>query len=128
MSGQREVLLDLLERVKDGIGPDGELDGAIFDALVGVDAPDAKRWYGGGWVADVSGSLDGALAFLGRAFPGALWAVGSMEEGPFCQLVVPNKNGDYIGGDVRESAQSAPRSVTAAVLRAAAIRAGGAHG
>lgn len=60
----------LIERVKAATGPDQELEAELFDALIGVDALDAKRWYGGGWEARVTASIDAALALVERCLPG----------------------------------------------------------
>lgn len=62
----------LTDRIAEGPSQDDprdmELSGAILDALVGVDAPDAKRWYGAGLT--FLESLDEALAFAERIHPG----------------------------------------------------------
>jgi hypothetical protein len=50
--------------------------------------------------------------------PGTMRAVGTMEDGPFCQLVVPDASGGYIGGDYRKHANTEPLSILAALLSA----------
>lgn len=58
----------LLEKVRTAEVGSWELDGQIFNAVVGVDAHDAKRWYGGGIESHVTTSLDAIVALIEREF------------------------------------------------------------
>jgi hypothetical protein len=58
--------------------------------------------------------------------PKALWAHGSMEEGPFARLCWPMPNGGFVGGYFEAKAATVPLATCAAALRARAH--GGSHG
>lgn len=60
-------------------------------------------------------SLDAARSLC---VSGTLWAVGSMEDGPFARLVWPQKDGGYIGGYFEATAATAPLALCIAALRA----------
>lgn len=62
----------LLERVRNFDGTDETLEGDVFSALIGVDAPDAAVWFGGG--RSILMSVDRALALVERKLPG--WKYG----------------------------------------------------
>jgi hypothetical protein len=123
----RETLIALRERVVAATGPDRELDIQISRAL-GVEAD----WHGEldslgynhirGFCAlgmqPLTASIDAALALVERVLPGTMRAVGTMEDGPFCQLVVPDASGGYIGGDYRKHAITETLSILAALLSA----------
>lgn len=53
--------------------------------------------------------------------PRALWAVGSMEEGPFARLCWPMPCGGFVGGYVEGQADTVDLSLCAAALRGHAI-------
>jgi len=57
-------LAELLERVKAFNGNDDLLEGDIFGALIGVDAIDAKEWYGGG--ISILASVERAFELVDR--------------------------------------------------------------
>lgn len=62
------------------------------------------------------------LAMARRILPRAtLWAVGSMEDGPFARLCWPMPDGSYLGGYVEGQAVTAELSLCAAALRGQAI-------
>lgn len=63
-------------------------------------------------------SIDAALALVERFLPGTIWAVGNMEAGPFCRLVVPNKDGSYVGGYYTGEAHTPALAILAALLSA----------
>jgi hypothetical protein len=62
--------------------------------------------------------LDAARELL---VPHTLWAVGSMEEGPFARLCWPMPDGSYLGGYVEGHARGAALSMCAAALRGHAL-------
>jgi hypothetical protein len=137
----KSALLELASRCEAATGPDRKLDLAIAVAINRDDIFDTHyewRWGLGGdeieaWKPDkrkpsgyldpeqfcprVSASLDAAMSLLARK---TLWAVGSMEEGPFARLCWPQPNGTYIGGYHEATAASAPLAICAAALRALA--------
>lgn len=82
----------------------------------GEDRPDS-RWHFLSTPSYVS-SLDDSRALVQAAIPGTLIASGSMEDGPFCSMVVPREDGTYIGGGMQAFATSEPRAVLACLLRA----------
>lgn len=47
-----------------------------------------------------------------------LWAVGSMEDGPFARLILPNQNGGYTGGYGEAYADTPAEAVAAALAKA----------
>lgn len=49
--------------------------------------------------------------------PGTLWCVGSMEEGPFARLIVPQRGGTYTGGYAEAFADTPAKAVRAALDR-----------
>jgi hypothetical protein len=53
--------------------------------------------------------------------PHMLWAIGSMEEGPFARLCWPMPDGSYLGGYVEGHARGVALSLCAAALRGRAI-------
>lgn len=95
--GEVEKLKGLLKKLKRPEGPhvgfDSELAGWLYETqagrgLVNYD-PDLFVVRHGGWV----GSVDACVALMDRLLPGAMWAVGCMEGGPFCRLLWPTKAG-----------------------------------
>jgi hypothetical protein len=50
----------------------------------------------------------------------ALWAVGSMEEGPFARLCWPQPDGGFTGGYFEGQAETVPLAICVAALRARA--------
>lgn len=120
-----EALRDLIERVERAEGPDRELDARICIALgfsrdnvmVGVD----------GWCINsatnpnpfrspaYTGSIDAAMHLTDSR---ALWAHGSMEDGPFARLCWPQLDGTFTGGYVEANCATVPLSIVAASLRA----------
>lgn len=90
----------LIERIEaHPCGDEHELHGAILDALIGVDAADAKRWYGSGRLP--TQSLDEALAFAERVAPGRSTA---LLRGVLCD-------------DAHIAPRNLARTLTAALLR-----------
>lgn len=63
-------------------------------------------------------SIDAALGLVRRVFPGTMRCVGSMEDGPFCRLVVPDGRGGYINGERFATARTEPLAAVAALLTA----------
>lgn len=70
-------------------------------------------------VPNYTASLDAAKSLK---HPGDLWCVGSMEDGPFAR-VVPALPGGHYGGEITVHAETVENALTAAFLRAAALRA-----
>lgn len=66
-------------------------------------------------IPDYTRSLDAALTLCVK---GTLWAVGSMEEGPFARLCWPQPDGGYVGGYHEASAATAPLALCIAALEA----------
>lgn len=64
--------------------------------------------------------LNAAKAFL---VPHTLWAVGSMEDGPFARLCWPMADGTYSGGYFEATAATAELALLAAALKARASQA-----
>lgn len=61
--------------------------------------------------------LDEARSFLPE---GALWCVGSMEDGPFARVLWPSASGSYTGNYIETRASTPALALTAAALRARA--------
>lgn len=130
----------LIARLEAASGPDRGLDGLIARDALGwlpyfdLDGDDLLDWpeIGGHWHkpgnpcdgrhsvtnehADppaYTASLDAAMSLRK---PGTLWAIGSMEEGPFCRLCVPKDGGgfDY----VEASAATIEAAALIAILKA----------
>ena len=103
-------LLELAERCEAATGPDRELDFEIAKTI------GRERWYAGGhpqW--HFTASLDAAMSLVD---PRALWAIGSMEEGPFCRLCWPQPDGGFTGGYFEGQAETVPLSICVAALKA----------
>jgi hypothetical protein len=62
-------------------------------------------------------SLDAAMTLID---PRALWATGSMEDGPFARLCWPMPGGTFVGGYIEATAATVPLAICAAALRARA--------
>ena len=119
---------ELLAALAAATGPDREIDAQIA-LLIGVVPEGAFRpcaaldigTFATGdryWTCErYTGSLDAGRSLLA---PGTLWAVGSMEEGPFARLVVPNAKGTYEGGYVQATAATAELALCIAALSARA--------
>lgn len=69
-------------------------------------------------VPDFTTSLDAAKTLR---HPADLWCVGSMEDGPFARVVPALPGGKY-GGEITVHAETAENALTAAFLRATALR------
>lgn len=119
----RGDLLELAERCERATGPGRELDCAI-GRLAGAakEQPDGTwmTYHKDGYAHSINppaytASLDAAMTLVD---PRALWAHGSMEEGPFARLCWPMPNGGFVGGYVEASAASVPLAICAAALRA----------
>jgi hypothetical protein len=67
------------------------------------------------WLLDLEAHLNAAMMLLE---PHTLWAVGSMEEGPFARLVMPQADGGYVGGYVEAYAPTPALALCAAIARA----------
>ena len=121
----RETLLTLAWRCEKAMGGDRELDldcwwwakanGSSSKQSMPDDyrrsnlkMDDAPRY---------SSSLDAAMSLVD---PRALWAVGSMEEGPFARLCWPMPDGGFTGGYVEAHAATPALALCAASLRARA--------
>lgn len=108
------TIADLRLRVASATGPDRELDAAIAAAF-GAEARIVGKlgyrmrsapwleWSGRNWhdLPSYTASVDAALALVERLRPGTMRAVGMMEEGPFCRLVVPNGPSSDVPDDNR---------------------------
>jgi hypothetical protein len=138
----------LLERVKAAKGPDRELDVMLADVLdvepdpplsctfrqyVRLHSSPAKVAENANSHHNIlntalpryTASIDAALALVERKLPGTMRAVGSMEFGPFCRLVVPNDDGGFIDGyhEVLD-AKTEPLAIIAALLTALIAKGG----
>jgi len=140
MSDRTEQLTALLERVKAAVGPDREIDVRLvvlvrdrrelredvhpeFGPQIisrNPKPPHDENWadHPTNSVPPYTASIDSALALVERVLPMTLWATGSMEDGPFCQLVVPTEGGSYAGGDHRAYAETPALAILAALLTA----------
>lgn len=117
-------LSELIARVEAATGPDREIDRAIKEAFghdwdysADWDYWDAiKREKASRPVAKLyTGSLDAAMTLVD---PRALWAHGSMEDGPFARLCWPQPNGGFVGGYVEANAATVPLAICLAALSA----------
>ncbi len=75
---------------------------------------------GCGWIEAkaYTASLDAAMTLVD---PRALWAHGSMEDGPFARLCWPQPDGSFVGGYVEAFAATVPLAICAAALRARSL-------
>lgn len=140
----RETLLALAAKVEALAGPCRETDAliraAVFapaDATVSQ-SPFNAEWciYSGvdrtgrprlcerphgvsfeAWRGEYTSSIDAARTIMAR---GTLWAVGSMEDGPFARLCHPMPDGTFVGGYVEGRGATAELALCAAALRARA--------
>jgi hypothetical protein len=136
-------LLALADRCEAATGSDRELDALIWCAMQGVRYISHNPTYAGHGEGDdtqveyveppkrtrrVSGksrphakpftaSLDAAMTLVD---PRALWAHGSMEDGPFARLCWPMPDGGFVGGYHEAFAATVPLATCAASLRAIA--------
>jgi hypothetical protein len=126
-----DKLRELADRVERAIGPDREIDRDIALALGMYDRPEDLGCFvdpaeavvaGGGqtWAPpEWTASLHAAKALKHH---GDLWCVGRMEDGPFAR-VVPAIPGAFFGDEITVYAATTENALTAALLRAAALRA-----
>jgi hypothetical protein len=140
MAGTREKLIELAERCEQASEPDRGIDGAIdrmfnerpkngdYDAAENAIWRVTDEWSGllvrgDGFARNsfcarqYTASLDAAMDLVE---PRALWAQGSMEEGPFARLCWPLPDGSYVGGYYEATAATVPLAMCAAALRARA--------
>jgi hypothetical protein len=131
-------LLKLAERCEAAAGHDRELDVELAVVAGLIRDPEFERgyFYGAGNNCDYvlergdydhgnnapelpyyTASLDAAKSLVD---PRALWAIGSMEEGPFCRLCWPMPDGGFTGGYFEGQAETVPLSICSAALRARA--------
>lgn len=104
-------LLELAERCEK-LEPDwGEIERLNTD--IHAITPDPKTVL----PADYVRSLDAAMTLVD---PRALWAHGSMEDGPFARLCWPMPDGGFVGGYHEAFAATVPLATCAAALRAIA--------
>ncbi len=68
-----------------------------------------------GELIDAGAYLDAAMTLVD---PRALWAHGSMEDGPFARLCWPQPDGTFSGGYVEAHCNTVPLSIVCAALRA----------
>ena len=112
----------LLEKVRTAEAGSLELDGQIFNAVVGVDAHDAKRWYGGGIESHVTTSFDAIVALIERELPGWNIQVFKNDEGWMARLRSPRYDlfcTNVVDG-VERRVPSGPLALCAAFLAAKA--------
>lgn len=130
---QVEALKSLLKRVRGANGADREID-FDFARWEGwtqhSDADDpvytgmVSQWWaepGCEWStcsqpSHVTRSIDAALELIRRVLPGAMWAVGCMEGGPFCRLVYPTGHANGWGHTVAMEQEGGPDSEPLAIL------------
>ena len=60
-------------------------------------------------------SIDAALTLVPKS---TLWAVGQMEDGPFCRLVILNKDGSYLDGAIESGGSTPALALCVAALKA----------
>lgn len=122
---QIEALKGMLERVRRVTGPDRALDVRILAQL-----QQPGEWSG----SDIeyacadpdrtcdppryTASVDAALALMDRVLPGAMWAAGCMEGGPFCRLVYPTGVDNGWGHTVSMEQEGGPPTEPLAILSA----------
>lgn len=125
---EKIALLALAERCEAATGPDRHIDSDIA-ATLGLNP---------GWAGPRGSGLNHATWSTGRDYwdaprftasidagkkllaPGTLWAVGSMEDGPFARLCWPQPNGGFVGGYFEARASTAELALCAAASRARA--------
>lgn len=132
---QIETLKGLLERVRGATGADREIDFDVArwegwtqhsDADDPVYTGRVSQWWaepGCEWStysqpSYVTRSIDAALELAQRILPGAMWAVGCMEGGPFCRLVYPNARAGGWGHSVSMEQEGGPPTEALAILSA----------
>lgn len=116
-------LLKLADACEAATGPDRELDREIAPLIglriVNEGHPIGRVCYDenshGVPLPAFTASIDAAMTLLA---PGTLWAVGSMEDGPFARLCWPQPDGGFTGGYFEAEAATAPLALCAAALRA----------
>lgn len=87
------ALIALQKRVREATGPDRELDADIAERIGGWASFPGDNWigpHGQICVPSYTSSLDACLSLMRERLPGCMWAIGEMEEGPFCRLVYPD--------------------------------------
>ena len=81
--------------------------------------PEYTDYHERGWrfneIMEAGAWLDAARELLA---PHTLWAVGSMEDGPFARVCWPQPDGGYSGGYFEATAPSAALALCAAALKA----------
>ena len=116
-----EEMLALATRCERASGPDDAIDLAIAElgyhsgGLFGVNY-DPRLWVER-YCWEPTASIDSAMVLVDAR---ALWAHGSMEEGPFARLCWPMPDGSYLNGYHEARAATVPLSICAAALRARA--------
>lgn len=140
------ALLALKERVEKATGADRELDSELMEIehfrdsqCIGVTDEYYKPVKSDVWVNrktekwkttatqgyEFTASIEASLGLVGRVLPGTMWACGSMEDGPFCRLVIPVKGDGWRYAASSESegnvAQTPPLAILSALLSALAM-------
>lgn len=121
--------MTLIDKLSALTGPDRECDSLIFKALFperdwvtfeenGVDiwwsrCPHDSCAFDG--PPAYTASIDAAMTLLA---PNTLYAIGSMEDGPFTRLCWPMPDGSYSGGYVEASAATPAIALCVASLKA----------
>ena len=107
----------LLERVRNFDGTDEALEGDIFSALIGIDAPDAAVWFGGG--GSILMSVDRVLALVERKLPGTLISLTQMVSGWQASIIEPDPEAlGMVMNDHFADGDTAPLAILAALLSA----------
>lgn len=96
-------LSSLIERIKRSEGADRELDRAIGLAVSVQPAP------------AYTASIDAAMTLVE---PRALWAHGSMEDGPFARICWPRPDGTFTDSYFETNCATVPLSICACALKA----------
>ncbi len=125
MIDQIRALEALLARVKRASGPSREIDAWVHlifvnEGRTGVfESPEAwvrfavvQKWNTGRYTS----SLEAGLHLVRHILPGAMWAVGCMEGGPFCRLVYPTGLSGGWGHTVSMEQEGGPDSEPLAIL------------
>ena len=140
------TLSGLIDRVEGATGPDREIDRALASLAgprhfsVGLELEElaegrerelsettdfwcvtvlhASGGSANGGYRKITDSIEAGFNLIEDLLPNTLRCVGTMEDGPFCRLVVPDGNGGYINGAISANANTEPLAIILALLRA----------
>lgn len=139
MDHRVEILRGLLERLRSADAPSQELDAHVVCASLAPagsfvsfgpisgryrvcvgESERGKDMVWEDWIdwrfVRLTASIEASLELMKRALPGAMWAVGCMEGGPFCRLVYPTGHSNGWGHTVSLEQEGGPDSEPLAIL------------